>query len=285
MRHGHDVSRHALWMAATELTGLIPSVSVVLTLGIGFVASFVRQFFGRSTDKDLDGERTRLRAEMLPYTQSSDSQLESALAAIVAGAEDSGEAKVGLPELREALNAAEHAEAVAREAGDSVSENGQFAPLLIEYYAYGLTQAKRSLAASLAYSALGGLVLMGGVLLALLHPKGGPTVPAITSLSGVLSSAIGTLFHRQATQSLKHMEGQSRSLRQDMKAERDQHQAVGLLNEVEDVDLRSRLQAALVLQLTGAKLPDTAPRAPRATKASTAPRQRADSNGQAVSAG
>jgi hypothetical protein len=168
---------------------------------------------------------------------------------------------------------ADSASAAARDAPSSESE--RFTLLLIEYYAYGLVQAKRSLAASLASSAVGGLVLIGGVVLALAKSNAGVTAPIVTSLAGVLTSGIGALFHRQASQALKHMEGQSRTLREDMKAERDQTLAVNLLDDVEDTQLQAQLQAALILKLTGAKLPEAGTDRSQRTANGSLPRQAA----------
>jgi hypothetical protein len=72
----------------------------------------------------------------------------------------------------------------------------------------------------------------------------------------VLTTSIGILFHQQASRALKHMEQQTNKLRQDMKAEQDAAVAVELLDEVSDQELKGRLQAALILRFSGAKLPD-----------------------------
>lgn len=137
-----------------------------------------------------------------------------------------------------------------------------FVRLLIEYHAFGLSQARTSLRVSLGSSILGGLVLAFGVALAFLRTDGQQTASIVTSLSGVTTSAIGILFHRQSAQALKHMESQTQGLRTDMKAERDQLLSIELLKQVEDPLLRSQLQAGLILKLTGSTLAngDSAPR-------------------------
>ncbi|MFF2124151.1 hypothetical protein ACFVW1_01890 [Streptomyces olivochromogenes] len=122
----------------------------------------------------------------------------------------------------------------------------------------GLTQARRSFSASLSCSVLGGLVLITGVALAIFRAEStGEQYASVTaSVSGLLTTAIGVLFHRRADAALKHMESQSQSLRQDMKVERDARLAVQLLKDVQDKGLKSHLQAALILKFSSAKLPE-----------------------------
>ncbi|MFI8346422.1 hypothetical protein [Streptomyces sp. NPDC085596] len=133
----------------------------------------------------------------------------------------------------------------------------RFAKLLIEYYAHGLTQARRSFSVSLTCSALGGLVLISGIGMAIFKAEStGDQYASITaSVAGLLMTVIGTLFHRRADQALKHMESQTQSLRQDMKVERDADQAIRLLEEVDDPALKAHLQAALILKFSAADLP------------------------------
>lgn len=134
----------------------------------------------------------------------------------------------------------------------------RFAKLLVQYYAHGLVQARRSFSISLTYSALGGLILMTGVALAIFRAETtGDVYASITaSVSGLLISCISILFHRRADAALQHLEKQGEKLQQDMKAERDAGQAVQLLREVDDLALKAHLQAALILKFSAARLPD-----------------------------
>lgn len=143
------------------------------------------------------------------------------------------------------------AEAVA----DEPSAVSPFEKLLIDYYAHGLTQARSSFAASLVTSALGGVVLIAGAIMAIVQTST-QLASIVASVAGLLTSAIGTLFHRRADQSMRHLESQTQSLRQDMVAERDVHHAVQLLDEVLDPALKAHLQAALILKLSSAELPE-----------------------------
>ncbi|MGW7525096.1 TRADD-N-associated membrane domain-containing protein [Streptomyces sp. NPDC054783] len=176
----------------------------------------------------VDAERRRLEAEVLGETEQ-----------VVRGGQDS---------------AGGHFDQFKPEADDDQAVRQGFAVQLLDYYAYGLAQAKRSMAASLASSAVGASVLVAGVILALVRSSE-PTASIVSSLAGVLTSAIGALFHRQASQAIKHMEGQSRALRQDMKAERDQQQAIALLAEIHDLELKAQLQAALILKFANTTFP------------------------------
>ncbi|MEU3300177.1 hypothetical protein ABZ729_10195 [Streptomyces sp. NPDC006678] len=133
----------------------------------------------------------------------------------------------------------------------------RFAKLLVQYYAHGLVQARRSFSMSLTYSALGGLVLITGVGLAIFRAEttGDMYASVTASVAGLLISCISILFHRRADAALHHLEKQGEKLQQDMKAERDAGHAVRLLEEVSEPTLKAHLQAALVLKFSAAELP------------------------------
>ncbi|MEV6654126.1 hypothetical protein [Streptomyces sp. NPDC051219] len=139
----------------------------------------------------------------------------------------------------------------------SAQRDKRFALLLIDYYAHGLTQAKRSFMVSLTCSTIGGLVLLVGIGLAIWRAEttGDLYASMTASVAGVVTNIIAVLFQRQARQALNHMEVQTHRLRDDMKTERNTWQAITLLESVTDPLLKARLQAALILQLSGATLP------------------------------
>ncbi|MFI5979179.1 hypothetical protein [Streptomyces sp. NPDC051452] len=146
---------------------------------------------------------------------------------------------------------------------DSVDDRGRrrsdvvFTKLMIEYYAHGLTQTRLSFGASLVASIVGGVILLVGVALAIFQ-RGADSdhyASIVPTVAGILTTAIGTLFNRQADKALRHMEGQSKTLRQDMKQERDNEEAIRLLAEIPDVRTRAHLQAALILKFSSAELP------------------------------
>lgn len=130
--------------------------------------------------------------------------------------------------------------------------------MLVRYYGYGLTQVRASFYVSLIASVLGGLVLVTGVGLTVFHAdtNGDQYASIVISVAGLLTAAIGVMFHRRADVALRHMESQTTALRQDMKRERDIGQAVELLGTTAGTEpLDAQLRAALVLKFTEAEMP------------------------------
>jgi Cyanobacterial TRADD-N associated 2-Transmembrane domain len=162
-------------------------------------------------------------------------------------------------ELAESATPAPSGPASAKPGQRVISESDTaYDKLLINDYALGLTQARRAFNVSMMFSILGGLVLVVGVALAIFRADTGGEVAGaiITSSAGVLTSGLSQLFRGQSAKALKHLEAQATELRKDVRAQTNAENAQRLLSEVADRDLRSRLQAALILQFTGAALPD-----------------------------
>ncbi|MFJ3878144.1 hypothetical protein ACIPW5_11850 [Streptomyces sp. NPDC090077] len=136
-----------------------------------------------------------------------------------------------------------------------------FTPILVEYYAYGLTQARSSFATSQLFAGVGAAVLLFGVGLAVWKAEsaGDAYVGVVASSVGLVVTLVGQLFHRRADLALRHMAAQTAALREDRRAAESTQQAMGLLEEVADPELRGRLQAGLILKLSGAELPPAAP--------------------------
>ncbi|TDU78403.1 hypothetical protein EDD91_5189 [Streptomyces sp. KS 21] len=135
--------------------------------------------------------------------------------------------------------------------------DAEFTSVLVEYYAYGLTQARSSFATSQRFAAAGAAILLLGVALAVwkAESSGDLYLGVVMSSVGVVVALIGQLFHRRADIALKHMAHQTASLREDRRAAAAMQQAVELLDEVSDPVLRARLQAGLIMKLSGAELP------------------------------
>ncbi|MFF5702964.1 hypothetical protein ACFY7H_10725 [Streptomyces sp. NPDC012794] len=165
-----------------------------------------------------------------------------------------GPREVGDPRL---VDAGAHQGASA-ELGD---RNDDFTPILVEYYAYGLTQARSSFATSQRFAGVGAAVLLLGVGLAVWKAEstGDAYIGVVTSSAGLVVTLVGQLFHRRADLALRHMAAQTASLREDRRAAESTQQAIGLLEEVSDPELRGRLQAGLIMKLSGAELPPAAP--------------------------
>ncbi|MEU9235259.1 TRADD-N-associated membrane domain-containing protein [Streptomyces subrutilus] len=133
----------------------------------------------------------------------------------------------------------------------------EFTPILVEYYAYGLTQARSSFATSQRFAGVGAAILLAGVAMAVWKAESGGELylGVVMSSVGLVTTLVGQLFHRRADIALKHMAAQTASLRDDRRAAETTQQAIGLLDEVADPELRSRLQAGLIMKLSGAELP------------------------------
>lgn len=142
-------------------------------------------------------------------------------------------------------------------AGQLGDRRDDFTPMLVEYYAYGLTQARSSFATSQRFAGVGAAILLVGVALAVWKAESGGELylGVVTSSVGLVTTLVGQLFHRRADIALKHMADQTTSLRDDRRAAETTQQAIGLLDEVADPELRSRLQAGLIMKLSGAELP------------------------------
>ena len=137
-------------------------------------------------------------------------------------------------------------------------DSAKFTKLLIRYYGYGLTQARASFYVSLFASIIGGGILITGIGLAIYRADtvGDQYASIVSSVAGLLMVVIGSLFHKRADSALRHMESQSRGLREDMKAQSDLDKAIELLEQEEDTTIKAHLRAALVLKLSAAKLPE-----------------------------
>ncbi|MFE3760637.1 hypothetical protein ACFXPI_02565 [Streptomyces sp. NPDC059104] len=148
--------------------------------------------------------------------------------------------------------------------GGAVEPEGRrddFTPILVEYYAYGLAQARSSFVTSQRFAGIGAAVLLFGVGLAVWKAEsaGDAYLGVVTSSVGLVVTLVGQLFHRRADLALRHMTAQSTALREDRRAAESTRQAIGLLEEVADPVLRGRLQAGLIMKLSGAELPPSAP--------------------------
>ncbi|KPI18449.1 hypothetical protein OV450_7928 [Actinobacteria bacterium OV450] len=135
--------------------------------------------------------------------------------------------------------------------------DAEFTSVLVEYYAYGLTQARSSFATSQRFAGAGSAILLLGVALAVWKAEstGDLYLGVVTSSVGLVVTLVGQLFHRRADIALRHMAAQTTSLREDRRAAAAMQRAVELLDEVTDPELRARLQAGLIMKLSGAELP------------------------------
>ncbi|MFB7212718.1 hypothetical protein [Streptomyces sp. NPDC056255] len=176
--------------------------------------------------------------------------------------------------------AEEGGKGVARErplAAQQRVDDDRFAELLVQRYAYGLTQSQRSFLTSQAFSVLGGIVLLTGIGLAIWRAEtsGDLYAAMVTTTAGVVTTVIGRLFHRESDKALKHMASETDALRDDMRAERSAEQAILLLAEVDDPEIKARLQAGLIMRFAGSEMP-----AIRNAQVLPAPRDHKESSNQ-----
>lgn len=270
--------------------------AVVAISGAGAVGAVAAALFAKNqsgrVEKDVEQQRAEILAQVSPPVESLLDEHIAALDWLLAAygpnvrAAAGLHAGAGLSEVRTPGAGATSGETTATPApdgdatlgemkGDSAAHpsgpraegaresplgrDGLFTRVLIEYYAYGLVQAKRAASASLWLSTFGALVLLSGVVSALVRSFSGATVTSsvVVSSSGVITTGLGTLMHRQASRALKHMEEQTAGLRADMQADRDRATALELLASMPQHDsLQARIQAGIILKLTGASLPE-----------------------------
>ncbi|MFB6617706.1 hypothetical protein ACIGFK_37435 [Streptomyces sp. NPDC085524] len=178
-------------------------------------------------------------------------------ARLLAGLADPEAAVAAAPEIRPGASKFQDVGAVRPSAGQPEARRDEFTPLLVEYYAYGLTQARSSFAAGQRFAGVGAVILLFGVGSAVwkAESSGDLYLGIVSGSVGLVVTLIGQLFHRRADIALRHMTDQTASLRDDRRAAETMQQAIGLLDAVEDRELRARIQAGLIMKLSGAELP------------------------------
>src|SRR5262249_40132984 len=98
--------------------------------------------------------------------------------------------------------------------------DAEFTSVLVEYYAYGLTQARSSFVTSRGCAGAGAAVLLLGVGIAVWKAETSRELylGVVTSSVGLVVTLVGQLFHRRADIALRHMTAQTASLREDRRA-------------------------------------------------------------------
>ncbi|RZE58329.1 hypothetical protein C0Q98_15300 [Streptomyces albidoflavus] len=229
--------------------------AVAAVAGIGGLYTSVRAALG-SYKRDVAENRQRLQRELQISADGSVAIREPQVdAESEQGSEASGSATTHNTYYSITVDQAAAAEDLRAE-----REEQTFSVLLADYYAHGLTQAQRSSIMSLTFSGLGCLILFVGVALAIWRSEttGELYAAMVTNVTGIVTGTVGVLFHRQARGAMDHLAGQTKLLRQDMRSERGIRNAIRLVEEVAEPALKARLQAALILKFSDAKLPDVA---------------------------
>lgn len=216
----------------TVVTGLM----LVVAMSAGWNFWKTRETF----DQDLSEERQRLRDQL-------------GVNELRVG----GDLHIHNPPGSEEAGSEESTEAAKAHAAQQRIDDDRFAELLIDYYAYGLTQARSSFHTSQRFAGLGTLILLVGIALAIWRSEttGDLYLGIVTSSVGAVIALIGQLFHRRADIALRHMSEQTEALRDDMRTERSTEQAILLLADVVDPEVKARLQAGIIMKLAGAEMP------------------------------
>ena len=118
--------------------------------------------------------------------------------------------------------------------------------VLAEYSAQGLAQSQMSFWASIAFSSLGFLVIIAGVVVAIFK-KDSVSQALIPIIAGAIVEAVGGLFFTVNARTQKVMVDFFDKLREDRKLE----EALTLVRGVPDPTLAGRLQVLLALQFVG----------------------------------
>ncbi|MFG2914626.1 hypothetical protein ACGF0D_17270 [Kitasatospora sp. NPDC048298] len=239
-----------------------PALASTLTVSVGLVVGGVLiawKGLGGSYTRSVEENRDRLRRELRITAGDSAITLPNPVSGAELVTPVDAEHPTSVTHNRNHYEI--HVHQAALEEQRAEREEQTFTVLLADYYAHGLAQAQRSSMVSLVASVFGGIVLFVGISLAVWKSEttGGLYAAVVTNVSGLVTGAIGVLFHRQGRLALQHMEGQAQHLRLDMRTERGFRQAVRLVDQVEDPGLKAQLQAALILQFSGAALPDIKP--------------------------
>ncbi|NUK08649.1 hypothetical protein HRW18_11635 [Streptomyces lunaelactis] len=220
-----------------SLVAILSATAAAFGAGLGALAARLTR---RSFDRDRQVIESSLRGSV--FQVASHAHVADDADAGQPGDED-GPAKVAEP-------------AVPLAAQQRIDDD-RFAELLVQRYAYGLTQSQRSFFTSQVFSVLGGGVLLTGVGLAIWRAEtsGDLYAAIVTTSAGIVTTFIGRLFHRESDKALKHMASETDALRDDMRAERSAEQAILLLEGVPDPKVKARLQAGLIMRFAGSELP------------------------------
>ncbi|WP_405787084.1 hypothetical protein [Streptomyces sp. NBC_01367] len=214
----------------------------LVVAAVAVALALMERSLGAGFERKRDEERVRLLAHLAePGEAEAEAEAEADRPSVVVAGRGKFQDVGGIPHP-------------AAQLGD---RRDDFTPILVEYYAYGLTQARSSFATSQRFAGVGAAILLFGIGLAVWKAEGGGELylGIVTSSAGLVTTLIGQLFHRRADIALRHMADQTASLRDDRRAAETTQQAIELLDAVEDPGLRARLQAGLIMKLSGAELP------------------------------
>ncbi len=119
--------------------------------------------------------------------------------------------------------------------------------LLSEYHAQGLAQSKTSFQFSIFFASLGFLVIVVAVAFSITSTRESWAGTTVSLIAGAIVEAVAGLFFVQSNRARSLMVAFFDRLRTD----RNLRDALGLAENIDDEDLRSRLQTQLALSMAG----------------------------------
>ncbi|MFH8368490.1 hypothetical protein [Streptomyces sp. NPDC018031] len=122
-----------------------------------------------------------------------------------------------------------------------------------DFLGQALGQARTSFRLSALFMSAGAvLVLVGGALaLAGANDPNAGYLPVLTSLAGAVITSCGGAFALHANRARRHLTAQAERVHEGMRADLTLGQTLGLIDRVDDPDLRDRLKSVAALRALG----------------------------------
>ncbi|MEV5832216.1 hypothetical protein [Nocardia sp. NPDC052112] len=122
-----------------------------------------------------------------------------------------------------------------------------------EFLRQALSQAENTFRISMIFMSAGAVILLIGAALALTNAgkQDGNHTPIVTSLGGVLIATCGGAFTIHANRARNHLTKQADLIYQNMQSDHTLKQALQLIDQVEDKDLRDRLKCITIVRVLG----------------------------------
>ncbi|GGK79109.1 hypothetical protein Sme01_22220 [Sphaerisporangium melleum] len=126
---------------------------------------------------------------------------------------------------------------------------------LFDFLRQALRQAETTFRLSVIFMSAGAAILLAGGGLALYNAGvvGRSYVPLLTGLSGVLITACGGAFAVHSNRARKHLTDQAKRVHENIQDDLAFSQALDLINEVKDVELRDRLKSVTAMRVLGVR--------------------------------
>ncbi|WP_280234763.1 TRADD-N-associated membrane domain-containing protein [Nocardia cyriacigeorgica] len=136
---------------------------------------------------------------------------------------------------------------------------------LLEFMNQALSQANTTFVLSMLFTALGALIMLGGVGLAIFRPadSGVDYMSVLSSAAGLTISVCGGVFVHQAYMARRHVTRRADLVHQDIRSDRAFERATSLIDKVVDTELRDQIYSITAARALGLNPePPTAPSRP-----------------------